>query len=100
LIDFANDKSFNTHPNEEINKIIDEGLKYLKEREDFWRQQNPLYVRKSTKITPPYTRLTKDKNEKPKITKKKTKKTTSATDNTNNVSSIEKPPVINNPSQV
>ncbi|OUM68711.1 hypothetical protein PIROE2DRAFT_36441, partial [Piromyces sp. E2] len=49
LIDFANDKSFNTHPNEEINKIIDEGLKYLKEREDFWRQQNPLYVRKSTK---------------------------------------------------
>jgi len=103
LIDFANDKSFNTHPNEEINKIIDEGLKYLKEREDFWRQQNPLYVRKSTKITPRYTKMVKENNEKPlpltKSTKKKTKKTTSAAD-TKNVSSIEKPPVINNSSQV
>ena len=103
LIDFANDKSFNTHPNEEINKIIDEGLKYLKEREDFWRQQNPLYVRKSSKITPRYTKMVKENNEKPmpltKSTKKKTKKTTSTTD-TNNVKSIEKPPVINNPSQV
>jgi len=101
LIDFANDKSFNTHPNEEINNIIDEGLKYLKEREDFWRQQNPLYVRKSTKVTP---RIPTNKNKvvvnnattsKPK---KNTKKTTM--ENTNNVSSIEKPPVINNKSQV
>ncbi|ORX87291.1 TPR-like protein [Anaeromyces robustus] len=114
LIDFANDKSFNTHPNEEINKIIDEGLKYLKEREDFWRQQNPLYVRKSTKITPPHFNNNNNNNNnkmldvvtnsKLKSTKKSTKKATTTKpehkNSTSNVSSIEKPPVINNPSQV
>ena len=105
LVDFANDKSFNTHPNEEINKIIDEGLKYLKEREDFWRQQNPLYVRKSTKITPRYTTSTKNKtkNEVTSFKKKTTNKpakTTEINQTTTNMSSIEKPPVINNQSQV
>jgi tetratricopeptide (TPR) repeat protein len=105
LVDFANDKSFNTHPNEEINKIIDEGLKYLKEREDFWRQQNPLYVRKSTKITPRYTTSTKNKtkNEVTSFKKKTTNKpakTTEINQTTTNMSSIEKPPVINNQSQL
>jgi len=111
LIDFANDKSFNTHPNEEINKIIDEGLKYLKEREDFWRQQNPLYVRKSTKVTPRYTtkkpkaeetssKKTKSTNKKATKTAKTDKTTGSQKASSGNVSSIEKPPVINSPSQI
>jgi len=102
LIDFANDKSFNSHPNEEINHIIDEGLKYLKEREDFWRQQNPLYVRKSTKITPRYTTGPKhlNKNDTEGIettTKKKAAKNSSnkKSQQTASISTIEKPPVIN-----
>jgi len=107
LIDFANDKSFNTHPNEDIYKIIDEGLKFLKEREDFWRQQNPLYVRKSTKITPRYTTSTK-KSDATKMKKKTIKKTTKTTEkepsstniNKTNSGLIEKSPVINSQSVV
>ncbi len=48
-----NDKDFKDHPDEQIQALVNEGLKYLNTRLGFWRQQNPLYARKKeVKIVP------------------------------------------------
>jgi hypothetical protein len=40
---------FSSHPNKEVSDLVDEALKYLDTRTDFWRQQKPIYARKKEK---------------------------------------------------
>lgn len=35
-----------SHPNSTVSGLIQEGLKFLESRTDFWRQQKPIYARK------------------------------------------------------
>jgi len=39
-------KDLNEFPNENIQKIIDQGLEFFDSRTEFWRQQKPIYSRK------------------------------------------------------
>ena len=39
-------KDLNEFPNENIQKIIDQGLEFLESRTEFWRKQKPIYSRK------------------------------------------------------
>jgi ATPase subunit of ABC transporter with duplicated ATPase domains len=39
-------KDFVNNPNDGIYQLVNEGLRYLDMRTDFWRQQKPLYARK------------------------------------------------------
>ncbi|OUM62120.1 hypothetical protein PIROE2DRAFT_44600, partial [Piromyces sp. E2] len=41
-----NDRDLIEFPNEEIQSIIDQGLEFLDNRTEFWRQQKPIYARK------------------------------------------------------
>jgi hypothetical protein len=47
------DRDFQDFPDEHIQQLVNNGLKYLTTRIGFWRQQNPLYARKKeVKIVP------------------------------------------------
>ncbi len=47
------DKDFQDFPDDHVQNLVAEGLKYLNTRIGFWRQQNPLYARKRiAKIVP------------------------------------------------
>eukprot|EP00842_Homolaphlyctis_polyrhiza_P005083 jgi/Hompol1/5576/HPOL_000428-RA len=46
LEQFMNDKDFSNNPNEDVKNLVDDALKYLETRTDFWRQQKPIYARK------------------------------------------------------
>ncbi|KAJ3413865.1 Tetratricopeptide repeat protein 25 [Chytridiales sp. JEL 0842] len=53
LQNLMSDKDFVDHPDQEIIGLVNEGLRYLETRLEFWRQQNPLYARpKERKIRP------------------------------------------------
>ncbi|KAJ1549133.1 Tetratricopeptide repeat protein 25, partial [Nowakowskiella sp. JEL0078] len=45
LKQFLKDRDFIHHPNQDVLELIQEGLRYLHTRTEFWRQQNPLYAR-------------------------------------------------------
>ncbi|KAJ3027003.1 UNVERIFIED_CONTAM: Tetratricopeptide repeat protein 25 [Siphonaria sp. JEL0065] len=47
------DRDFVDHPDEQIIELVNEGLRYLGTRLEFWRQQNPLYARKKEKKIKP-----------------------------------------------
>ncbi|KAJ3209095.1 Tetratricopeptide repeat protein 25 [Entophlyctis luteolus] len=48
-----NDRDFINHPDDRIVELVSDGLRYLRTRLEFWRQQNPLYARpKAHKIQP------------------------------------------------
>ncbi|KXS11428.1 TPR-like protein [Gonapodya prolifera JEL478] len=40
-----NDKDFVQHPNPEITTLVRQGIQYLDQRLEFWRQERPLYAR-------------------------------------------------------
>ncbi|KAJ8328399.1 hypothetical protein O5D80_003756 [Batrachochytrium dendrobatidis] len=44
---FFNDKDFSNNPNEDVKGLVDNALKYLDTRTEFWRQQKPIYARKN-----------------------------------------------------
>ncbi|KAJ3308171.1 Tetratricopeptide repeat protein 25 [Blyttiomyces sp. JEL0837] len=47
------DRDFVEYPDDEVISLVNEGLRYLSTRVEFWRQQNPLYARpKQKKIKP------------------------------------------------
>ncbi|KAJ3207300.1 Tetratricopeptide repeat protein 25 [Dinochytrium kinnereticum] len=53
LQSLASDRDFVDHPDTAIMDLVNEGLRYLTTRLDFWKQQNPLYARpKVKKIRP------------------------------------------------
>lgn len=37
---------FSTNPNAKVKDLVDDALKYLETRTEFWRQQRPIYARK------------------------------------------------------
>jgi tetratricopeptide (TPR) repeat protein len=43
------DKDFVDYPDDEIATVVQEGLRFLSTRVEFWRQQNPLFARKVAK---------------------------------------------------
>ncbi|KAL2915284.1 hypothetical protein HK105_205149 [Polyrhizophydium stewartii] len=43
---FFNDRDFSNNPNEDVRGLVDDALKYLETRTEFWRQQKPIYARK------------------------------------------------------
>ena len=47
------DKDFIDFPDEQINQFVSDGLRYIKTRVEFWRQQNPLYARPKEKRIKP-----------------------------------------------
>jgi tetratricopeptide (TPR) repeat protein len=53
LSNLISDKDFVEHPDPEVMNLVNEGLRYLTTRLEFWRQQNPLYARpKGERIRP------------------------------------------------
>ncbi|KAJ3121471.1 Tetratricopeptide repeat protein 25 [Nowakowskiella sp. JEL0407] len=44
------DKDFINHPNTDVLELVEDGLRYLHARTEFWRQQNPLYARPKPKL--------------------------------------------------
>ncbi|KAI8897492.1 hypothetical protein BC833DRAFT_593549 [Globomyces pollinis-pini] len=46
LEQFVNDRDFSTNPNAKVKDLVDDALKYLDTRTEFWRQQKPIYARK------------------------------------------------------
>jgi tetratricopeptide repeat protein 25 len=46
LAQFLEDPDFKNNPNQEVTRIVYEGLMYLESRMDFWRQQKPMYARR------------------------------------------------------
>ena len=66
LEDFVNDKGinlvcifpllihdsidFSNNPNTQVKVLVDDALKYLDTRTEFWRQQRPIYARKKTAV--------------------------------------------------
>ncbi|KAJ3313643.1 Tetratricopeptide repeat protein 25 [Boothiomyces sp. JEL0838] len=64
LQELLNDRDFADFPDEQIQALVNDGLKYLTTRIGFWRQQYPLYARpKEVKIVP---RMKKGKEHEPK----------------------------------
>lgn len=57
LEDFVNDKDFSTNPNKNVKVLVEDALKYLDTRTEFWRQQRPLYSRKRQLIRTPVKRV-------------------------------------------
>ncbi|KAI8905150.1 hypothetical protein EDD86DRAFT_212326 [Gorgonomyces haynaldii] len=49
LNDLLHDKDFIDYPDENVLGLVNEGLRYLNTRLDFWRQQHPLYARNKAK---------------------------------------------------
>ena len=47
LQDLINDKDFADHPNMQVTACAIDGMNFLSARIEFWRQQNPIYARKS-----------------------------------------------------
>lgn len=53
LSELIKDRDFVEHPDENVSQLVNDGLRYLHTRIDFWRQQFPLYARpKGRKIVP------------------------------------------------
>lgn len=53
LQELLTDKDFIDYPEDHVLCLVNEGLRYLNTRVEFWRQQNPLYARpKEQKIKP------------------------------------------------
>ncbi|KAH6568059.1 hypothetical protein BASA60_008766 [Batrachochytrium salamandrivorans] len=46
LEEISNSKDFSNNPNDEIKGLVNNALKYLEIRTEFWRQQKPIYARK------------------------------------------------------
>ncbi|KAJ3254231.1 Tetratricopeptide repeat protein 25 [Boothiomyces macroporosus] len=46
LENFVKDKDLNSNPNSKVKSLVDDALKYLDMRTEFWRQQKPIYARK------------------------------------------------------
>ncbi|KAL2919314.1 hypothetical protein HK105_200957 [Polyrhizophydium stewartii] len=46
LQELLNDRDFVEYPDEHVLTLINDGLRYLSTRVEFWRQQHPLYARK------------------------------------------------------
>jgi len=46
---FLSDKDFVDFPDVEIDSVVQEGLRFISTRVEFWRQQNPLFSRKVVK---------------------------------------------------
>ncbi|KAI9138057.1 hypothetical protein BKA69DRAFT_1094172 [Paraphysoderma sedebokerense] len=47
LEQLMNDRDFINNPNEGIRELVQEALRYLDTRTEFWRQQKPIYARKT-----------------------------------------------------
>lgn len=45
------DKDFSKNPNNEIKSLVSDALTYLDTRTEFWRQQSPIYSRKSNNVS-------------------------------------------------
>ena len=66
LAGLLQDRDFKDYPDENIHKLVNDGLRYLNTRLDFWRQQNPLYARHKVKrIGPKHEEPSKPKETKP-----------------------------------
>ena len=46
ILAYITTKDFMSHPNSTVSNLVQEGLKFLESRTDFWRQQKPIYARK------------------------------------------------------
>ncbi|KAJ3324995.1 Tetratricopeptide repeat protein 25 [Boothiomyces sp. JEL0866] len=46
LENFGKDKDLSSNPNNKVKSLVDDALKYLDTRTEFWRQQKPIYARK------------------------------------------------------
>lgn len=49
LNDMRNDRDLKNYPDTTVNGLVDEGLVFLDNRLDFWKQQNPIYARRNNK---------------------------------------------------
>lgn len=49
LQSLLSDKDFVDFPDDEISTVVQEGLRFISTRVEFWRQQNPLFARKPVK---------------------------------------------------
>ena len=45
------DKYFSKNPNNELKSLVSDALTYLDTRTEFWRQQSPIYSRKSNNVS-------------------------------------------------
>ena len=50
LSELIHDKDLLEYPNDQLLRLISDGLKYLQSRTEFWGQQNPLYARNQKRI--------------------------------------------------
>jgi tetratricopeptide (TPR) repeat protein len=54
LSELIHDKDLLEYPNDELLRLISDGLKYLHTRTEFWGQQNPLYARTQKRMQETY----------------------------------------------
>ncbi|KAJ8329109.1 hypothetical protein QVD99_004819 [Batrachochytrium dendrobatidis] len=53
LQELLTDHDLASYPDEQVKSLVNEGLRYLNTRVEFWRQQHPLYARKHEKPIQP-----------------------------------------------